>query len=126
MEGEYQFELKVTDNSGATATDIVSVTVSQNSNQVPIAKAGNSQSIVLPTNSVSVDGSNSTDPDGTIASYQWTKILGPASAVITNSNLAVTNITSLTQGVYQFELKVTDNLGAVGAGYRSNNSWWRV
>jgi K+-transporting ATPase c subunit len=113
-EGVYQFELKVTDNSGAAAKDTMSVTVNAISNQPPIAKAGNSQSITLPTNSVFLDGSNSSDPDGAIASYQWTKILGPSSSVILNPNLATTNITSLMQGIYQFELRVTDNLGAIG------------
>jgi parallel beta-helix repeat protein len=113
-EGLYQFELKVTDNSGASATDTISVNVTASSNQAPIAKAGNSQSITLPTNAVSVDGSNSSDPDGTIASYQWAKVLGPTSAVILNPNQATTDITSLVQGIYQFELKVTDNSGAVG------------
>ena len=113
-EGVYQFELKVTDNSGASAVDTVSITVTATSNQAPIARAGNSQSITLPTNAVSVDGSSSSDPDGTIASYQWTRVLGPSSAVIVNPNQATTDITSLVQGTYQFELKVTDNLGAVG------------
>jgi ribosomal protein L14 len=113
-EGVYQFELKVTDNAGATDKDTISVTVNASSNQPPVARAGNSQSITLPTNSVTLDGSSSNDPDGTITSYQWTKILGPSSAVIVNSNLASTGITSLVQGVYQFELKVTDNNGAIG------------
>ena len=113
-EGVYQFELKVTDNAGATGKDTISVTVTAASNQPPVAKAGNSQSITLPTSSVTVDGSSSSDPDGTIVSYQWTKILGPSSAVITDPTLATTTITSLTQGIYQFELRVTDDSGAVG------------
>jgi len=113
-EGVYQFELRVTDNSGATGKDTMSITVTAATNQPPIAKAGNPQSITLPTNSVSVDGTGSSDPDGAIASYQWTKIFGPSSAVILNPTLATTSITSLVQGVYQFELRVTDNSGAIG------------
>ena len=46
--------------------------------------------------------------------YQWTKISGPSSFTIVNRISAVTNITGLVQGVYQFELKVTDNNGATG------------
>lgn len=35
-------------------------------NKPPIAKAGNDKAIVLPTDSVQLDGSGSNDPDGTI------------------------------------------------------------
>ena len=111
VQGVYQFELKVTDNSGGIAKDTVAVTVNPAPNVAPSANAGIDQSITLPTNSASLNGSG-TDPDGTIASYQWTKISGPASYAITNNTLAQTTATSLVQGVYQFELKVTDNSGA--------------
>ena len=53
-------------------------------------------------------------PDGTIISYAWTKISGPASGTITNTTSATTSVTGLVQGVYNFELKVTDNNGATG------------
>jgi len=112
--GVYLFELTVTDNSGATAKDTVQITVNASSNQVPVANAGNSISIVLPTNSASLDGSSSSDADGTIVSYQWTKVFGPSSFVITDPSSKTTGVNSMVQGVYQFELKVTDDKGAVG------------
>lgn len=83
----------------------------QNQNQAPRANAGSDQAITLPQNSVSLNGSG-TDADGSIASYQWSKLSGPSSAVINNTNSAATDITSLQQGNYQFVLKVTDNVGA--------------
>ena len=43
--------------------------------------------------------------------YPWTKISGPSSYTIVDPTSAVTNITGLVQGVYQFQLKVTDNKG---------------
>jgi N-acetylneuraminic acid mutarotase len=58
--------------------------------------------------SVNLDGSGSTDPENNITSYAWTKISGPSSFHIANSNVTQTQITNLVQGVYQFELKVTD------------------
>jgi len=112
--GVYLFELTVTDNSGATGKDTVQITVNASSNQAPVANAGNSISIVLPTNSASLDGSSSSDADGSIVSYQWTKVFGPSSFVITDPSSKTTGVNSMVQGVYQFELKVTDDKGAVG------------
>ncbi len=111
-QGNYQFELKVTDDKGSVGTDIVNVTVNPAPNKPPIANAGTDQTITLPTDSLTLTG-NGKDIDGTIASYLWTKISGP-SATILNNTLASTIIKGLAQGNYQFELKVTDNKGAVG------------
>ncbi len=82
-------------------------------NQPPTANAGTDQTINLPTSSVNLSGSG-TDPNGTISSYAWTKISGPSGGAITNSTSAATAVTALIQGVYQFQLKVTDNNGASG------------
>lgn len=54
------------------------------------------------------------DLDGTISSYAWRKISGPASGIITSPTSAVTTVTGLTAGVYQYELTVIDNQGATG------------
>jgi hypothetical protein len=70
-----------------------------------IANAGINQIITLPTDSVTLNGSAST---GAISSYQWTKISGPVSFLIQNPTAVKTVVKNLVQGVYQFELKVTD------------------
>ena len=56
VQGVYQFQLKVTDNNGATGTDIMQVTVNAAANRLPTADAGFDQIITLPTNSVTVSG----------------------------------------------------------------------
>ena len=112
MQGTYRFELRVTDNSGGIARDTVQVTVNAAANQAPTANAGLDANITLPTNTTSLNGSG-TDADGTIVSYQWTKVAGPAAGNISNATAAVTSATALVQGVYRFELRVTDNSGAV-------------
>ncbi|MGN6532009.1 MAG: PKD domain-containing protein, partial [Ginsengibacter sp.] len=53
-------------------------------------------------------GSKSSDPDGKISAWQWTKVSGPASFTIVSATAAITQVSNLTEGVYQFELKVTD------------------
>ncbi len=113
VQGTYQFELTVTDDKGATGKDTVTITVN-NANQLPVADAGQSQIIVLPTSSVTLDGTASRDPDGTINSYNWSKIAGPSSAAISTPTLMTTNVTALIQGTYQFELIVTDDKGVIG------------
>ena len=110
--GTYRFELRVTDNDGAVDRDTIQVTVNSASNIPPTSNAGPDQSITLPVNSVSLSGSG-TDPDGTITAYLWTKVAGPAAGIITNTTAAVTPVTGLVQGTYRFELRVTDNGGAI-------------
>ena len=108
--GTYQFELKVKDDKGLFATDTMQVTVNSASpiNRPPVANAGEDQTITLPVNSITVNGSGSADPDNNITNYAWTKISGPSSFNITNATAAQTQVTNLVEGVYQFEFKVTD------------------
>lgn len=81
-------------------------------NKAPVANAGADQTVTLPA-TPTLSG-NGTDTDGTIASYSWTKISGPSSGALSALNLASTTLINLVQGIYQFELTVTDNSGAVG------------
>ncbi|MFI5132479.1 MAG: PKD domain-containing protein, partial [Chitinophagales bacterium] len=113
LTGAYQFELKVTDNKGLSAKDTVQVVVNDPTqpNSPPVANAGTDQTITLPINSVNLDGSGSTDPDNNISSYTWIMVSGPSSFNIANANAVQTQVNSLVHGVYQFELKVTDNNG---------------
>ena len=108
--GTYQFELKVIDNGGLSTKDTMNVLVDAvpMSNHPPIANTGADQTIALPATSVKLDGSGSTDPDSNIVSYTWTKISGPSSFAIVNTNTMQTQVNNLVEGKYQFELKVTD------------------
>ena len=114
VQGVYRFELRVTDNNGATGRDTVQVTVNAAVppvNQAPTANAGLDANITLPTNTSALSGSG-TDTDGSITAYQWTKITGPLAGNVTTPTAAVTSATGLVEGVYRFELRVTDNNGA--------------
>ena len=113
VQGVYQYELTVTDNGGAVGKDTVQVTVNAANNIAPSAIAGNDVSITLPVNSVNLSGSGA-DTDGTISNYNWVKISGPAAGTIATANAATTMISNLVQGIYQYELTVKDNGGAVG------------
>ena len=113
IQGIYQFVLQVTDNSGASGYDTVQVAVNAAANNaaptaMPVANAGSNQSITLPTNTGSLNGSGSV-AGGTISSYNWMQISGPSSGNIADANSSSTSVTNLVQGVYVFQLKVTDN-----------------
>ena len=80
-------------------------------NHPPVANSGNDTTIMLPVNTVNLNGSLSFDPDSNITGYLWTKISGPSSFNITGTNAVQTPVINLVQGVYLFELKVTDAYG---------------
>ena len=113
--GTYVYRLTGVDNRVSWKQDEVKILVTSGSslgNVSPIANAGADKTITLPTNSVSVSGSGSTDSDGSIASYQWTKVAGPSGGTIGSPTSVSTTISSLTAGTYTFRLTVKDNLGA--------------
>ncbi len=112
LPGVYVFNLEVTDEDGASDNDQVTVTVlAEIANQAPVANAGPDRTITLPTNSVVAQGFGS-DNDGSIVSYQWSKVSGPASFTIATPGTAETQISNLVEGIYTFSLMVTDDDGA--------------
>ena len=106
------FSLVVTDNDGAaSAADTVVVTVSANS--IPSADAGPDQT-VSSFDAVTLDGSASTDSDGTIAGYAWTQTTG-GDVVLDETVPAMPTFSAPNVGadeILTFELVVTDNDGA--------------
>jgi hypothetical protein len=82
-------------------------------NVPPHAQGNKDTSITLPVNSVLLDGTRSSDQDGTIASYSWVFISGPSGAVFTTPNQATTQFQRLVEGNYSVKLQVTDNKGAI-------------
>jgi len=74
----------------------------------PVADAGDNQTVESNT-LVSLDGSNSYDPDGTIIAYEWTQLSG-IPVVLTDEEAAFTEFTApATVGDLVFKLTVYDN-----------------
>jgi sugar lactone lactonase YvrE len=100
-----------TNYTTASATVNITVNAPPALNKVPVANAGANRTLTLPpgqsTLSVQLDGSASTDPDGTVAAYMWTGTPDPADVIAPT--------VSLTAGIYVFSLRVTDNLGLQSA-----------
>jgi hypothetical protein len=87
-------------------------------NQSPVAAISASQNpVTLPTNTVTLDGRASSDPDGSIAGYQWSYVSGPGAPPSTSTTASTISYSSLTAGTYRFQLVVTDNQGATGGTF---------
>lgn len=117
-DGSNVITLTVTDDSfeptTSTTTDTVTITIAAPvQNQAPTANAGADRSVVdsdgQPGETVTLDGSQSTDSDGTIASYQWFRQTGSSSEEALGTG--VTLNASLPDGVNVIRLQVTDNAG---------------
>jgi outer membrane autotransporter protein len=103
--------LQVTDASGAVGTDTVVITV--NAPVVPTANAGPDQSLTDTDGQagevVTLNGTGSTDTDGTIVSYEWIRVIGADAfeALGTGATLTV----RLPDGSNDVRLNVVDNAG---------------
>ncbi len=78
-------------------------------NYLPTADAGADQSAGS-SESVTLDGSNSSDPENDPMTYLWSQTAGP-SVTINNSDQAVANFTTAGGGTYTFQLRVWDTFG---------------
>lgn len=108
----FTFELTVTDNEGATDSDSISITVTP-VNVDPTADAGADDTVDELT-AVQLDGSGSSDSDGTIT-YSWAQTAGTnvtLSGASTDSPTFTAPDINTTSEALTFRLTVTDNEGA--------------
>ncbi|XP_008051516.1 dyslexia-associated protein KIAA0319 homolog, partial [Carlito syrichta] len=111
--GTYHFRLTVKDQQGLSSMSTLALAVKKENNSPPRAQAGGRHVLVLPNNSITLDGSRSTDDQG-IVSYLWIRDgQSPAAGdVIDDSDHGVAlQLTNLVEGVYTFHLQVTDSQG---------------
>ena len=102
--GSFTISLTVTDNAGSTNTATTTASVVA-SNQPPVARAGGPYTGTAGV-ALALNGSTSSDPDGTIASYAWNFGDGTTGTGATPSK------TYATAGTFTVTLTVTDNNGA--------------
>ncbi|XP_021508216.1 dyslexia-associated protein KIAA0319-like protein homolog [Meriones unguiculatus] len=107
QEGDYTYQLTVTDTTGQQATAQVTVIVQPENNKPPQADAGPDKELTLPVDSTTLDGSKSTD-DQRIVSYLWEQTQGPDGVQLEDANSSVATVTGLQVGTYVFTLTVKD------------------
>ena len=104
VEGYYRFRLSL--NEGASESDVLAlVNVFDTTLQ---ARAGFDRSIILPENSIQLDGSAST---GAIDSIQWRDLATGTSTNFSSPDSVATLVSILTAGDHPFELTIRDSLG---------------
>ncbi len=109
----FEFTLRVMDDNMTWSENIATInvtTVEVGENILPIAHPGSYPS-VLRGETVSLDGSNSTDPDGIIISWEWSS----TSHTITfqGQNTTAPSFVAMETGIYVISLRVED----------SNHTW---
>lgn len=99
----------------------IGLTTPYDPNVAPTANAGIDQT-VLAGSTVTLDGSGSSDSDGSISNYAWLQTSGdPVTLSGSGATRTFTAPYDMTEKVYVFELTVTDNGGATGTDSVSVN-----
>lgn len=117
--GSYVYKLVVTNDSNLkdSTTVTITVTAAAPAKQPPVGHiTGTVTPISLPRDTVILNGSTSTDPNGggSISSYNWSISVQPrfGRAHIRNATAEVTSAYNMTAvGTYTFRLIVTNNFG---------------
>lgn len=79
----------------------------------PIANAGPSQTIQLPSSSITLTGTG-TSTNGIISGYLWSIISGPNLPIIATPAASSTLISNVVSGTYLFQFMVIDEAGLTG------------
>ena len=108
IEGEYQLSLIVSDGIAASTADVVVITATR-SNARPVARAGADRTVPLGS-VVSLDATQSGDPDGDPLTVSWTLTSKPAgsSAGVEDPDAARTGFVADAVGEYRVSLIVDD------------------
>ena len=118
--GVYTVTVTVTDNNDLTASDQITITVDEGGsvspNQAPVIDAGSDDLIILPVDTVTLDGTVTDDglPSGVLTTV-WSQISGPANQVeFYDADAIQTTARFLSAGTYVLELTADD--GELTAG----------
>jgi hypothetical protein len=114
--GQYTFSLTVKDDKGSVDSDTVLVTVNEQPNKAPVAVALAIPDIIQQSPnfeaSTTLNGSQSSDPEGKVLHFLWSQDPAQIGASIIDEKAPSTNVNFSKAGTFKFTLKVTDEQGA--------------
>lgn len=117
--GIYTYQLSVVDDRAGVARDTVVITVKTGTtaapNRAPLADAGRDTFLVEAGNPIQLDGRGSSDTDGRIVFYRWTKEKGPDGIEFSRSDIPAPLVSGWKAGDYEFRLTVQDDDGAAAS-----------
>jgi hypothetical protein len=87
--------------------DVVVIIVNSLTNGVPTADAGEDQTVTA-GDTVTLNGSGSSDPDGDPLSYAWSQVDGPESVALEEAVTVQARFEASEAGIYTFQLFVHD------------------
>ncbi|HMJ74486.1 MAG TPA: DUF4214 domain-containing protein, partial [Iamia sp.] len=102
-------ELEVTDEHGLSATDTVTITV----DGAPVVDAGDDQD-VSPGSTVTLDGTDTADPEGGDLDLLWSQDSGPVVALVGSDTATPTFPAGAGPATFVFTLTATDERGNIG------------
>jgi hypothetical protein len=106
ISGVYRFQLVAFDGQLYSPPNDVQVVVND-LNRVPTADAGENQTVLV-MNTVSLDGSGSTDPEEDPLDYLWSQVEGPEPVLLERTSTSRAWFTPAQVGAYRFQLTVND------------------
>ncbi len=112
--GEYVIEIIVDDGNGSTATDSVTVTVTDEPNEPPVIDTAASATPATITVSESTTlAVTASDPDGDPLTYTWSKVSGPSNVTVTPNGTSDDSSTATfgAAGSYELQVLVADGNG---------------
>jgi parallel beta-helix repeat protein len=113
--GRYSFTLRVSSEDFTSVPDEVSVVINSDEQSIPVANAGNSQTVALST-VVILDGSASFDRDNDGLIYFWQQVSG-IPVILSKPTSTVTTFFASQPGISSFALVVNDGKSSSDPSY---------
>lgn len=107
IEGEHVLKVVIS-NGGFNLGDMIFSYDSPLDYSPLIANAGTNITVEIPNTTAQLNGSLSTIPNASATTFLWKQLLGPSTVSFANYQSLNTGISNLEEGVYTFELTLTD------------------